>query len=193
MKDARTIPLVAGPVLDNNGEVVPDGTTVSFTLTRDGGATTTASAPTKDGFAGAQLALSGPGSYSASAGAGSATSSPLTVTVLAIDHAPAHHPAPARRHLRRRAAAPACPPSSSSSRCCSPSGSPRQAWLDRRTRIVGRRRARSIIAAADASRITAAIDDALASESYRRGAEAIAADMAATPTVDEVFATQLAR
>ncbi len=96
VKDARTIPLVAGPVLDNNGEVVPDGTTVSFTLTRDGGATTTASAPTKDGFAGAQLALSGPGSYSASAGAGSATSSPLTVTVLAsITPQPATPPPPA--------------------------------------------------------------------------------------------------
>jgi beta-N-acetylhexosaminidase len=90
VKEARTLALVAGPVLDNNGEVVPDGTTVSFTLTHDGGATSTASAPTADGLAGAQLALSGSGSYSTSATAGSAGSSPLAITVL-----PAITPEPA--------------------------------------------------------------------------------------------------
>lgn len=82
VKDARTLAVVAGPVLDNNGEVVPDGTVISFSLTRDGGATATATGATVDGLAGAQLALSGPGSYSASASAGSASSSPLAVTVL---------------------------------------------------------------------------------------------------------------
>jgi UDP:flavonoid glycosyltransferase YjiC (YdhE family) len=52
---------------------------------------------------------------------------------------------------------------------------------------------RSVIAEADAPRITAAIDDALANPTYCLGASAIAAEMAATPTVDEVYATHLAR
>jgi beta-N-acetylhexosaminidase len=96
VKDARTLALVAGPVLDHNGEVVPDGTVVSFTLTRDGGVTSTATGATSDGLAGAQLAMSGPGAYSASASAGSAGSSPLAITVVsASTPEPATAPAPA--------------------------------------------------------------------------------------------------
>lgn len=76
-----TVPLVVGPVLDRNGNPVPDGTTVSFTLAKDGGATTAASAPTSDGMAGAQVATSGPGQYTATAAVGSLTSSPLALTI----------------------------------------------------------------------------------------------------------------
>lgn len=89
VKDGRALALVAGPVLDRNGEPVPDGTTVSFALARDGGATSTASAPTIDGMAGAQLALAGPGAYSATASVGTFTSPALAITVAG---APAPEP-----------------------------------------------------------------------------------------------------
>jgi len=82
VKDARTVALVAGPVLDHNGEPVPDGTGVSFTLTRGGGATSSATARTTDGMAGAQLAASGPGSYSATASVGAVASAPLALTIV---------------------------------------------------------------------------------------------------------------
>ncbi|HYM16848.1 MAG TPA: glycoside hydrolase family 3 N-terminal domain-containing protein [Dehalococcoidia bacterium] len=90
VKDAPTLALVAGPVLDFNGEPVPDGTVVSFTLTRDGGATASATGKTSDGMAGAQLAVSGSGAYRAGATAGSAASQPLAVNVV-----PGSTPAPA--------------------------------------------------------------------------------------------------
>lgn len=50
---------------------------------------------------------------------------------------------------------------------------------------------RTVITEADAPRITVAINDALADASYREAAESIAAEMRATPTVDEVLATLL--
>lgn len=46
---------------------------------------------------------------------------------------------------------------------------------------------RSVITATEAPRTTNAIDEALRDESYRRAARAIANDMAAAPTVDEVL------
>ncbi len=52
---------------------------------------------------------------------------------------------------------------------------------------------RSIISEADAPRITAAVEDARRDPSYRRAAAAIAAEMGATPTVDDVLATILGR
>jgi beta-N-acetylhexosaminidase len=79
--DARTVPLVTGPILDRNGHSVPDGTTVSFTLTKDDATTTTASGKTGDGMAGAQVATSGPGRYTAAAATGALASAPLALTI----------------------------------------------------------------------------------------------------------------
>ncbi len=81
LADAKTVPLVAGPVLDHNGHPVPDGTTVSFTLAKDDGTTTSASGRTTDGLAGAQVATSGAGKYTATAAVGALTSSQLALTV----------------------------------------------------------------------------------------------------------------
>ena len=53
--------------------------------------------------------------------------------------------------------------------------------------------ARTVIAAADAPRITAAINEVLGNASYRQAAAAIATQMAATPTVDEVLASLWAK
>jgi beta-N-acetylhexosaminidase len=79
--DAKAVPLVTGPVLDRNGHPVPDGTSVSFTLAKDGGATTSASGRTTDGLAGAQVSTSGAGKYTATASVGALTSSQLALTV----------------------------------------------------------------------------------------------------------------
>ncbi len=81
--DGAAIGLVAGPVLDRNGNRVADGTKVSFTLGRPGGTTVTARGETIDGMAGAQASLSGPGAYTASATAGGAASEVLAVIVEA--------------------------------------------------------------------------------------------------------------
>jgi hypothetical protein len=79
--DTRTLGLVAGPVLDRNGHPVPDGTVVSFALVSETGASSTATARTVDGLAGAQLAASGRGRYTATASVGALTSAPLQLTV----------------------------------------------------------------------------------------------------------------
>ncbi len=63
VQDARTLGLVAGPIVDRNGNPVPDGTVVSFELAHTDGGTSTAKGATSDGLAGAQLSLAGPGSY----------------------------------------------------------------------------------------------------------------------------------
>jgi len=81
VRDARVVGLVAGPILDRNASPVADGTSVSFRLAKDDGASVAASAATVDGMAGAQLALAGPGHYTATAGAGALSSPPLSVTV----------------------------------------------------------------------------------------------------------------
>jgi len=81
VRDTRSLGLVAGPVLDRNGHAVPDGTLVSFTLTRDDGAVSSASARTTDGLAGAQLAANGRGHYTAAASVGALTSTTLAVTI----------------------------------------------------------------------------------------------------------------
>ncbi len=66
VRDTGTVGLVAGPVIDRNGEPVPDGTAVLFSLAKDDGGTTTAAGRTVDGLAGARLPSSGPGRYTAS-------------------------------------------------------------------------------------------------------------------------------
>jgi len=81
VQDARMVPLAAGPITDRNGNPVPDGTVVSFELARSGGASTVASGTTTDGFAGAQLALNGAGSYTATARVAGIVSKPLPIVV----------------------------------------------------------------------------------------------------------------
>ena len=97
LTDAKTVPLVAGPVLDRNGNPVPDGATVSFTLAKDDGTTTSASGHTTDGLAGAQVATSGAGKYTATASVGSITSSQLALSVSGSATAVAPTPAPVVR------------------------------------------------------------------------------------------------
>jgi hypothetical protein len=80
-RDERTLPLIAGPILDRNGNPVPDGTTVSFSVTRQGSTTSVASAKTTDGIAGARVPISGRGSYSATASVGPITSKALAIEV----------------------------------------------------------------------------------------------------------------
>jgi beta-N-acetylhexosaminidase len=81
VQDARTVALVAGPIVDRNGSPVPDGTAVTFGLARTEAGVATATGATVDGFAGAQLALSGRGAYSATARVAGITSQPLLITV----------------------------------------------------------------------------------------------------------------
>jgi beta-N-acetylhexosaminidase len=92
--NVRDVGLVAGPIIDRNGSVVPDGTLVSFTLARDGGAATTATALTVDGLAGAALGTSGTGAYTATASVGAATSEPFALRVSADSVDPTESPAP---------------------------------------------------------------------------------------------------
>lgn len=67
VNDGRNLALVAGPIADRNGNPVPDGTAVSFTLTKEGGTAISGTGTTIDGMASATLALSGRGSYTATA------------------------------------------------------------------------------------------------------------------------------
>ncbi|MEX2226001.1 MAG: glycoside hydrolase family 3 N-terminal domain-containing protein [Dehalococcoidia bacterium] len=80
--DEGALGLVAGPIVDRNGNPVIDGTTVSFTLAKDDAVPLSASGRTVDGFAGAQLALDGGGSYVASASVAGIVTSPLAITVV---------------------------------------------------------------------------------------------------------------
>ena len=59
MKDDTSVGLVAGPLVDRNGDAVADGATVAFTFAREGGATANASAQTNDGLAVAKVPLAG--------------------------------------------------------------------------------------------------------------------------------------
>jgi hypothetical protein len=79
--DGRNIALVAGPIVDNNGNRVADGTPVSFSLAKDGGAPVAAAGETAGGMATVTLALSGRGKYAASASVHGITSPPLAITV----------------------------------------------------------------------------------------------------------------
>ncbi len=79
----ETIGLVAGPVLDRNGNPVPDGATVLFTLEHTGGTSTTASGKTVDGMAGAQLDTDGAGDYIARASIAGIAADPLAVHLVA--------------------------------------------------------------------------------------------------------------
>lgn len=86
--DGRNIALVAGPIVDRNGNPVPDGMTVSFALSRSGGASITSSGTTSGGMASATLALSGRGAYSATASMGAMQSPPLPISVGAATAPP---------------------------------------------------------------------------------------------------------
>jgi beta-N-acetylhexosaminidase len=79
--DTRTIGLVAGPIVDRNGSSVPDGTIVSFSLTKESGEATTSTGATVDGLAGAQLSTNGTGSYIAAANVGAVKAVPLAIRV----------------------------------------------------------------------------------------------------------------
>jgi beta-N-acetylhexosaminidase len=81
VQNARNVALVAGPVVDRNGNPVPDGASVSFTLARDGGVTVTATGKTSDGMASATMALAGRGAYSATAAFAGITAAPLAIHV----------------------------------------------------------------------------------------------------------------
>jgi beta-N-acetylhexosaminidase len=94
--DAGAVGLVAGPVIDHNGNPVADGTSVTFTLTQPGDLPVTASAKTVDGLAGAQLATNGPGPYNATASVSGIASAPLALTVVRKNSpGPEIDPAPA--------------------------------------------------------------------------------------------------
>ncbi len=80
VRDSGVVGLVAGPVEDRKGDPVPDGSIVSFTLTKNG-VTTVATGPTKHGIAGAQLRLGGRGAYTATATIAGVTSPGLRLTV----------------------------------------------------------------------------------------------------------------
>jgi hypothetical protein len=73
--------LVAGPVLDRNGNPVPDGTIVTFVVASPDGSTTTATGSTVDGIAGAAVAVDASGVYRATASVAGITSEPLGVEV----------------------------------------------------------------------------------------------------------------
>ncbi|MDE3094892.1 MAG: winged helix-turn-helix domain-containing protein [Chloroflexota bacterium] len=77
----RTLPLVAGPIVDMNGDPVPDGSAVSFTLTDASGVSTGGSAKTVDGMAVAEVAAGGPGKYTVTASIADITSKALALTV----------------------------------------------------------------------------------------------------------------
>jgi hypothetical protein len=79
--DEGAIGLVAGPVVDRNGNRVADGTLVSFTLTKDG-EPATASASTIDGLAGVQIDTGGAGDYVAGATVAGVEPASLAVTVV---------------------------------------------------------------------------------------------------------------
>ncbi|MEX2245472.1 MAG: glycoside hydrolase family 3 N-terminal domain-containing protein [Dehalococcoidia bacterium] len=76
-----TVNIVAGPIADRNGNPVPDGTTVTFALTRAGGAAATSAGDTIDGIAGASIRSSGAGDYAATALVAGITSSPFAIVV----------------------------------------------------------------------------------------------------------------
>jgi hypothetical protein len=93
--DEGTVGLVAGPVLDRNGNPVADGTLVSCTLTKDGGPPATMAARTVDGLAGVQIATDGAGSYVATASVGGIEANPLAISIMGGDDAgPQVNPVP---------------------------------------------------------------------------------------------------
>jgi beta-N-acetylhexosaminidase len=83
-EDVPSVPaiaLVAGPILDRNGNVMADGTAVSFSITKEGGAPVSALGETSDGIAVAQVPTDGPGSYSATATVDGISSAPLALRI----------------------------------------------------------------------------------------------------------------
>jgi beta-N-acetylhexosaminidase len=94
VRDGRTVGLVAGPIVDRNGNAVADGTPVLFTLAKEGAPSVSASGTTIDGIAGAQVPASGAGTYSAQANVAGITSSTLTLRIGDGDAPPVVEPAP---------------------------------------------------------------------------------------------------
>ncbi len=80
VKDAENVALVAGPILDRNGNPVPDGMIVSLNLVRGSGGIAAASAQTVDGMAVAKMPLGGSGDYSGTATVNGITS-PATLAI----------------------------------------------------------------------------------------------------------------
>ncbi len=91
---ARTIGLVAGPILDRNSNYVADGTAVSFTMAKDGGTPVSALGSTIDGIAAAQLPTDGEGGYTASASVSGIASEALALRVGSGDEPGVVEPAP---------------------------------------------------------------------------------------------------
>src|SRR5581483_1920355 len=81
LKDARVVGLTAGPIHDRNGNPVPDGTAVTFSLAGEDGRAETIAASTVDGVAGAAAPLAGAGTYTATASVAGITSEPLIIRV----------------------------------------------------------------------------------------------------------------
>lgn len=79
--DARTVGLVAGPIVDRNGNRVVDGTVVSFMLTKEGGAPVSVASKTTDGIAAAQAPTGGAGTYAATASVADIVSAPLALRI----------------------------------------------------------------------------------------------------------------
>ncbi len=95
VRDAANVGLTAGPIVDHNGNLVPDGTVVRFRLDKTGGTVSNEIGMTTiDGIAGARVPLSGAGSYSASASVAGVTSKPLAITVAGSVAAATEAPAP---------------------------------------------------------------------------------------------------
>lgn len=88
-QDASDVPndgfinLVAGPIIDRNGNPVADGAGVTFTLVRAGEPPVTAVGRTIDGIAGARMASRGSGEYTATASVAGIVSEPLAIRVRA--------------------------------------------------------------------------------------------------------------
>jgi beta-N-acetylhexosaminidase len=79
--DGKQIALVAGPVVDHNGNPIPDGANATFSLTQQGAAPLSTSTRTVDGIAIATLSLSGAGSYAANASIDGVAANQLSITV----------------------------------------------------------------------------------------------------------------
>lgn len=107
LNSGDTVRIVAGPILDMNGNTVPDGTPVVFNLQFDGDDLTLAVEPalSQTGVAARDVTLERGGMLRISAAAGAATSGPaLVLNVIAPSSAP-----PAEEGAAAADAAPAAP------------------------------------------------------------------------------------
>jgi len=86
--DAGVVGLTAGPIHDRNGNPVPDGTVVAFSIAGEDGHSQTISANTVDGVAGVAAPISGAGTYTATATVAGIASEPLTIRVRSSTTSP---------------------------------------------------------------------------------------------------------